>query len=182
MSNGQERPSVWKSEDWWACFLGWFILLVAIIGLREVEAGKWAVSILPKGPKLASNWTSIAASLPQGAAGWGSTLGIFVFLLVITMIGGAFMKFDFKRYIPGFLIIFILSIISMIISKQKFINYWGLEYVIFALVFGLIISNIFTVPAVLKAAGKTEYFIKIGLVCMGAGIVFSDVVRGGLFR
>ena len=179
MSNGQERPSVWKSEDWWACFLGWFILLVAIIGLREVEAGKWAVSILPKGPKLASNWTSIAASLPQGAAGWGSTLGIFVFLLVITMIGGAFMKFDFKRYIPGFLIIFILSIISMIISKQKFINYWGLEYVIFALAFGLIISNIFTVPAVLKAAGKTEYFIKIGLVCMGAGIVFSDVLRGG---
>jgi uncharacterized integral membrane protein (TIGR00698 family) len=179
MSNGQERPSVLKSEDWWACFLGWFILLVAIIGLREVEAGKWAVGLLPKGPKLASNWTSIAASLPQGAAGWGSTLGIFVFLLVLTMIGGAFMKFDFKRYIPGFLIIFILSIVSIIISKQAFINKWGFEYVIFALIFGLIISNLFTVPAVLKAAGKTEYFIKIGLVCMGAGIVFSDVVRGG---
>ena len=179
MSNGQERPSVLKSEDWWACFLGWFILVVAIIGLREVEAGKWAVGILPSGPKLANNWTSIAASLPQGAAGWGSTLGIFIFLLVLTMIGGAFMKFDFKRYIPGFLAIFILSIISIIISRQKSINYWGLEYVIFALIFGLIISNIFRVPAILKAAGKTEYFIKIGLVCMGAGIVFSDVVRGG---
>jgi uncharacterized membrane protein YadS len=43
----------------------------------------------------------------------------------------------------------------------------------------LVISNIFKVPEILKAAGKTEYFIKIGLVCMGAGIVFSDVVRGG---
>jgi uncharacterized integral membrane protein (TIGR00698 family) len=179
MSNGQERPSVFKSEDWWSCFLGWFILLVAIIGLREVEAGKWAVGLLPSGPKLAKDWTSLGAALPQGAAGWGSTLAIFVFMLVLTMIGGAFMKFDFKRYIPGFLVIFILSLVSIIISRQAFINKWGFEYVIFALIFGLIISNIFTVPAILKEAGKTEYFIKIGLVCMGAGILFSDVIRGG---
>jgi uncharacterized integral membrane protein (TIGR00698 family) len=179
MSNGQGRPPVLQSEDWWACFLGWFILLVAIIGLREVEAGKWAVGLLPAGPKLAKGWTSVAASLPQGAAGWGSTLAIFIFMLVITMIGGAFMKFDFKRYIPGFLVIFILALVSIILSRQAFFAKWGIEYVIFALVFGLIISNIFTVPAILKAAGKTEYFIKIGLVCMGAGILFSDVLRGG---
>jgi len=179
MSNGNQRPPVWQSEDWWACFLGWFILLVALIGLREVEAGKWLVGILPSGPKLAKDWTSVAAALPQGAAGWGATLAIFLFLLILTMIGGFFMKFDFKRYIPGFIVIFLLSLISIILSRQQFINKWGFEYVIFALIFGLIISNIFTVPEILKAAGKTEYFIKIGLVCMGAGIVFSDVVRGG---
>jgi uncharacterized integral membrane protein (TIGR00698 family) len=179
MSNGNQRPPVWQSEDWWACFLGWFILLVAIIGLREVEAGKWAVGLLPSGPKLAKGWTSVAAALPQGAAGWGSTLAVFIFMLVLTMIGGAFMKYDFKRYIPGFLVIFVLTLVSIIISRQAFINKWGLEYVIFALIFGLIISNIFKVPQILKAAGQTEYFIKIGLVCMGAGIVFSDVLRGG---
>jgi uncharacterized integral membrane protein (TIGR00698 family) len=179
MSNGNQRPPVIQSEDWWACFLGWFILLVAIIGLREVEAGKWAVGLLPSGPKLAKGWTSIAASLPQGASGWGSTLAIFVFMLVLTMIGGAFMKFDLKRYIPGFLVIFILALISIILSRQAFFNKWGIEYVIFALVFGLIISNIFKVPQILRAAGQTEYFIKIGLVCMGAGILFSDVLRGG---
>ena len=179
MSNGNQRPPVWQSEDWWACFLGWFILLVAIIGLREVEAGKWVVGLLPSGPKLAKNWTSLAAALPQGAAGWGSTLAIFLFILVLTSIGGIFMKFDFKRYIPGFLVIFILSLVSIIISRQQFINKWGFEYVIFALIFGLVISNIFKVPQILKAAGMTEYFIKIGLVCMGAGILFSDVLRGG---
>jgi len=179
MSNGTQRPPILQSEDWWACFLGWFILLVAIVGLREVEAGKWAVAFLPSGPKLAKNWTSLAAALPQGAAGWGATLGLFLFILILTMVGGFFMKFDFKRYIPGFIVIFLLSLISIIISRQQFINKWGFEYVIFALIFGLVISNIFTVPAILKAAGMTEYFIKIGLVCMGAGIVFSDVLRGG---
>jgi uncharacterized integral membrane protein (TIGR00698 family) len=179
MSNGTQRPPILQSEDWWACFLGWFILLVAIVGLREVEAGKWAVAFLPSGPKLAKDWTSLAAALPQGAAGWGATLGLFLFILILTMVGGFFMKFDFKRYIPGFIVIFLLSLISIIISRQQFVNKWGFEYVIFALIFGLIISNVFTVPAILKAAGMTEYFIKIGLVCMGAGIVFSDVLRGG---
>ena len=67
----------------------------------------------------------------------------------------------------------------MVISKEAFIHKWGLEYVIFALLIGLIISNVFGVPEVLKAAGQTEFFVKIGLVCMGATIMFSVVVKAG---
>ena len=52
MSNGASQKPVWQSEDWWACFLGWFILLVAMIGLKEIEAGKWVVQLLPEGPKI----------------------------------------------------------------------------------------------------------------------------------
>ena len=178
MSNGNERPPVWLSEDWWACFLGWFILLLAIVGLKEVEAGKWAVGLLPAGPKIAK-WTSLGAAFPKGIATLWSTIGLFVFMAVLTMIGGAFMKLDLKRYIPGFLVIFFLAFVSMVLSKQAFLAKWGIEYVIFALIFGLIIGNFFKVPQILRAAGQTEYFIKIGLVCMGAGILFSDVLRGG---
>ena len=34
MSNKTLQQPVWQSEDWWACFLGWFILVAAggIIG------------------------------------------------------------------------------------------------------------------------------------------------------
>ena len=179
MSNGSQRPPVLQSEDWWACFLGWFILVVAIVALREVEAGKWAVGFIPAGPKLAKDWTTLAAAFPRGMTALVSSFSIFLFMLILTMIGGYFMKFDLKRYIPGFVIIFLLALLSMIISRQAFFNKWGIEYVIFALVFGLIISNLFEVPEILKAAGKTEYFIKIGLVCMGADILFGDVIRGG---
>ena len=142
MGNGQDRTPVLRSEDWWACFLGWFIIVLAIIGLHEVAAGKWAVSsILPAGPKF-GKWTSLAGIFPKG---FGTSLGqagiLFVFMAVITSIGGIFMKFDLKRYIPGFLVIFVLALISMIISKQAFFSKWGIEYVIFALIFGLIIGN-----------------------------------------
>jgi uncharacterized integral membrane protein (TIGR00698 family) len=180
MSNGERTPVI-RSEDWWACFLGWFILLLAIIGLHEVAEGKFAISsIFPTGPKIGKNWTTLAAAFPKG---FGTALGQmvvqFIFLAVLTMIGGAFMKLDLKRYIPGFLIIYILAVIAQVVAKQQFLNKWGISYVIFALAFGLIISNILKVPKFLKEGGQTEYFIKIGLVCMGANILFIDIIRGG---
>ena len=46
------------------------------------------------------------------------------------------MKFDLKRYIPGFILIFAITFISMVISKQAFINKWGISYVLFALAIG----------------------------------------------
>ena len=51
MANGNDRTPALQNEDWWACFIGWFILLIAIIGVHEVAAGKWAVSILPAAPR-----------------------------------------------------------------------------------------------------------------------------------
>ncbi|MDP7417429.1 MAG: putative sulfate exporter family transporter [Desulfobacterales bacterium] len=154
MSNGNKRPSAFQNEDWWACFIGWFILLLALIG--------W----LPSPPKIAT-WTSLGAAFPKGASTLGTTIGLCITMGVLTFIGGIFMKYDLKRYIPGFIVIFAITFIAMVISKQAFIKKWGISYVLFALIFGLIISNFFKVPKILKAAGQTEFFIKIGLVCMG---------------
>lgn len=179
MGNGDDRTPMLQNEDWWGCFVGWFILVIAMIGLHEVKTGKFAVQYLPAGPKL-GKWTSLADAFPKGIDTLWAAIALFVFLAVLTAIGGIFMKYDLKKYVPGFLVIFVLALISMVIGKQAFMAKWGISYVLFALCFGLIISNIFSVPDFMKAAGQTEFFIKIGLVCMGAGIFFSDVLRGGL--
>jgi len=158
--------NLWKNEDWWACWIGWFILVLAIYG------------VLPHPPKIGT-WASLVAAFPKGWSTLGTTVVLFIFSCVLTFIGGIFMKFDLKRYIPGFAVIFTISFISMVISKQAFMKKWGISYVLLALVIGLIISNIFKVPKFLKAAGYTEFFVKIGLVCMGATIMFSVVLKAG---
>ena len=168
MSNGKDRTPVLQNEDWWACFIGWFILLLALWG------------VLPGTPKIAT-WTSLTAAFPKGWSTLGTTIVLCIAMGVLTFIGGIFMKYDLKNYIPGFVVIFAIAFISMVISKQSFINKWGISYVLFALAIGLIISNIFKVPKILKAAGQTEFFIKIGLVCMGATIMFSVVLKAGVF-
>ena len=168
MSNGNDRTPVLQNEDWWACFIGWLILLLALWG------------VLPHTPKIGT-WTSLAQAFPKGWSTLGTSIVLCIAMGVLTLIGGVFMKFDLKRYVPGFFILFVLTFISMVISKQAFIKKWGISYVLFALAFGLIISNVFKVPKILKAAGQTEFFIKIGLVCMGATIMFSVVLKAGAF-
>lgn len=170
MSNEKRRidwSSLWQKEDWWACWIGWLILLMAIIG--------W----MPHAPKIAT-WTSLGQAFPKGLSTLWATIALFITMAVLTWIGPAFMKRDVKRYIPGFLVIFILSFIAMVIAKQTTIKYWGIPYVLWGLAFGLIISNFFRVPSWLKASVMTEYFVKIGLVCMGATIMFSVVIRAGV--
>jgi uncharacterized integral membrane protein (TIGR00698 family) len=56
---------------------------------------------------------------------------------------------------------------------------WGIEYVIFALLLGLLISNTVGVPAWLRPAVQTEFFIKTGLVILGASLLFMEVLQAG---
>jgi uncharacterized integral membrane protein (TIGR00698 family) len=163
---GIDWSSLWRKEDWWACWVGWFILLLAIAGM------------LPKAPSIGT-WTTLSKAFPQGWGTIGPLISLFVITAILTMIGAAVMKRDVKRYIPGFLVIFIIAFIAMVIAGQKGIKYYGFEYVLWALFIGLLISNIFGVPAWLKPATMTEFFIKIGLVVMGATINFVVVIKAG---
>jgi uncharacterized integral membrane protein (TIGR00698 family) len=85
-----------------------------------------------------------------------------------------------KKYIAGFLLIFILAILSLTIAGNKTINYYGIEYVVFALVIGLLIGNLTTLPGWLKEAARSEFFIKTGLIILGTSILFTDIVKAGL--
>ena len=128
-------------------------------------------------PRVAKWTTDPFVALVSGTIGLVIMVGLV--LLVITLIVIAVMKENVKAYIAGFPVIFILCFLAMWLAPQASLNAWGLEHVLWALVFGLIVSNIFGVPAWLKAAAKTELFIKIGLVLLGAEILFHTIMKAG---
>jgi uncharacterized integral membrane protein (TIGR00698 family) len=84
------------------------------------------------------------------------------------------------RFAAGFAVLFLLVVISLIIAGNKTVSYYGLEYVVFALLFGLIPGNLITVPAWLKTAVRSEFYIKTGLVILGTTILSSDLIKAGL--
>lgn len=57
----------------------------------------------------------------------------------------------------------------------------GLESVFFSVIFGLAVSNFFRVPAWLKPAIQSEFYIKIGIVCLGATILFGEILHSGVY-
>jgi len=162
-----DLSSLWKKEDWWAVWLGFFIL--ALASLRIVswipKMSKWTLN-----PNIAFPLSNIPYFILLGFA-----------LLLLTSLPTLAMKEKIKGYWIGFPLVFLLAFLALLLSNQKTIKEWGLEYVLWALILGLVISNTVGTPKWLKPAVKTELFIKIGLVLLGAEILFNAILSAGAF-
>ena len=107
-------------------------------------------------------------------------IGIFfVIAFVILCIGNLLLKRPMKGVLLSFIVIFAIAVLAQWIAKIEAVKYYGFEAVFFSVIFGLIIRNVFHVPDWLKPAIQGEFFIKIGVVCLGATILFSDVMKSG---
>jgi len=109
--------------------------------------------------------------------GWSLLIGLGY--LVLAAIGNAVMGRPVGAFLVGFPVVYVLAWLSMFIAGNFTVTYWGLEFVLWALALGLIISNIVGVPDWLKEAIRTEYYIKTGLVILGAGILFFEILQAG---
>jgi uncharacterized integral membrane protein (TIGR00698 family) len=101
--------------------------------------------------------------------------------LVVSCIGIGLMGGSVGAYAVGFPVVYVLAWLSQLIAGNFSVSYWGLEFVLWALFLGLFISNVLGVPAFLKEAVRTEYYIKTGLVILGAGILFGEILQAGAY-
>ncbi|RYZ53070.1 MAG: putative sulfate exporter family transporter, partial [Chitinophagaceae bacterium] len=106
--------------------------------------------------------------------------GIGVVLAMLVGIAARAMGGSLKRFLSGFAVIYAFGIFSFLLAGNKTINYYGIEYVIFALLFGLLLNNLFSLPAWLKEAARSEFFIKTGLVILGSSVLFTDILKAGV--
>src|SRR6266511_913913 len=109
-----------------------------------------------------------------------NAIKIGIAFLILSAIGVVLMGGNVVNYTIGFPVVYVLAWLSHVIAGNATMNYWGLEYVIFSLIIGLFIGNVVGVPQWLMEAIKTEYYIKTGLVILGAGILFFEVVQAGV--
>src|SRR5262245_56595511 len=65
-----------------------------------------------------------------------------------------------RRYFAGVIVILILALVSLTIAGNKWIAGYGIEYVVFGLIIGLLLSNFNLAPSWLKEAARSEFFIK----------------------
>jgi hypothetical protein len=114
-----------------------------------------------------------------GAENLWSAITIGIVFLIVSAIGVMLMGGNVGKYLIGFPVIYVLAWLSHVIAGNASVNYWGLEYVIFALLIGLFVGNFVGVPSWLMEAVKTEYYIKTGLVILGAGILFFEILQAG---
>jgi hypothetical protein len=142
------------SEDGWAVLIGGLLIAVVL-----------AVALSSTGLKFTTpvyQWADADDLFTKVLIGSNLLLiaGIglvFAFLssLAIWLSGG-----NIKKYITGFGLIYVLAIISLVIAGSKTVSYYGIEYVVFALIIGLLISNLTVLPAWIKEAARSEFLLK----------------------
>jgi uncharacterized membrane protein YadS len=109
----------------------------------------------------------------------GTSAVIGLAYLLVSAIGVALLGGNVVRYAIGFPVVYALAWFSQVVAGNSTVSYWGLEYVIFALVIGLFISNVIGLPGWLRETVRTEFFIKTGLVILGSSILFLEIVQAG---
>lgn len=155
-----KTPARLLTEDWIIVFTGAILLLFSLIFPH----------LMPTLPK----------SLVSGPD-WLSALGMFIFLLILTGIDFLLLKRRLQGLTLSLLGIFLLSLGAQVTANLPLFKEWGIESVFFSVLFGLLISNLFRVPEWLRPAIQSEFYIKIGIVCLGATILFGEVLKSGAF-
>ena len=149
------------TEDWVTAFLSVPLLALAILS-----------PLLPGGgPKIPETLVTLEAWLNIGA--------FFLIALVLLFVGNKLLGRPMRGLLVSCIVIFAIAVLAQWVAKLEAVKFYGFEAVFFSVLFGLIVRNLFKVPEWLKPAIQGEFFIKIGVVCLGATVLFSDVMKSG---
>ena len=100
-------------------------------------------------------------------------------LAALTAIALKIMGEDAGKYLKAFPAVFLLAVLAFLIGNQTTLAHYGFNDVIWALVLGMLMSNLWKKPEWIVPALRTELFIKTGLVLLGAEILFTRVLTLG---
>lgn len=155
------------SEDWTVVILGFSIILLAVFG------------VLLSAPSF--GWSN-ATELSEKVLSIGNLQKILVQLVAVVVVavaGALLLGKSVKPFVIGLPIVYFLTILALIITGNSKMKELNLEAVIFSLLIGLLIGNTIKLPEWLKASLSTEVFVKIGLILLGTGVIFSDILKAG---
>jgi uncharacterized membrane protein YadS len=170
----------WKElylkEDWWAVWLGFALMVLSILLFQAGSSNILkALAINPGGLK----WTSFGQLAGHFAQNAHLYLYQFVFWLVLFGATTAIMGAKLKEFVPAFIFLYVGSIIMFAIAGWANAAQFNLEAPLVALILGLIIANVFRLPAWMDSAFRVEYFIKTGIVLLGATFPITLVLTAG---
>ncbi len=157
----------WNNEDWLA-------VLAAVPLVAAVLYG-WKIML----PVFAWSGAGDVAGLFSGANLQAMGVTSLVLIIFAAVVLAASLGRTALSFLCGAVVVFALAWLAQAIAAHSQVKALGLEYVVFALGLGLLWSHLLPTPAWLMSAVRTEFFIKIGIVILGAGMLFSDLVKAG---
>lgn len=166
----QRRP--FGTEDWWAVIIGLLAIVVAYALFASGGSIKW----LAVAPAKWATGTQLGADLAAHANGY---VALFIAFAAVFSVAIAALGLPVAQFVPGFLVVFVVSGAIFIAGAWAQASTYNLEPPLIALALGLVISNLFRLPAWLTPALRVEFYIKVGIVLLGATLPLTLIVWAG---
>lgn len=163
---------LWLKEDWWAVWIGLALVLVAYALFASGSSIEWIAAA----PKKWATFDQLSADLAAKSVRYLAQCALF---LTVFVVGGAVLGHKPRQFIPAFLLVYVLSLLLNIAGAWEKASFYTLEPPLLALLLGLIISNLIGLPRWMDAGFRVEFYVKTGIVLLGAGLPFTLILWAG---
>jgi uncharacterized membrane protein YadS len=175
-SGALARRSPWselfRKEDWWAIWIGLGLIAVAVALFAAGSSIKW-IAVAPQ------KWSHLSDVAGQLKAHGAQYAALFVLWAVAFGIGAAALGIGITRFLPAFLLVYLAAGVLYFLGQWDQAAHYNLEPPLVALGLGLLVSNTLGVPRWLNPGLRVEFYIKTGIVLLGAGLPLTLIAWAG---
>jgi len=173
---GVRGSSGWRDllqkEDWWAVWLGVGLTLAGVWLFLHGSSIKW-LAVTPK------KWAHVTEALADLRTNSGRYAALFALWALLFGAGARALGWPLRRFLPSFVLLFILAVLIFTLGQWNQADHYNLEPPLVALLLGLLISNTNLLPRWMDAGFRVEYYVKTGIVLLGATLPFTLIVWAG---
>lgn len=137
-------------------------------GLREaaLRLDREVFSLAGAFPKDLWKFSNLVPSLLQGTL-----------FLVLAGGGVVLMKGRPVRFLGGFVTLYVLGWLAQVLGGNLGGRPWGLNPLLTALLVGLLVGNTFPLPSWIREAMRSDYYLRTGLVLLGADLAIPRPIE-----
>ena len=172
----QTAPSAWREliskEDWWAIWIGLGLVIAAVIAFTQGVSFKW-IAVAPQ------KWSTLADVGTQLQTNGLRYVALFALWAVLFGVAVKTMGLKLGEFLGAFFVVFAVSTVIYFVGAWDQSSKYNLEPPLVALVLGLLVSNIAGIPNWLRSGLRVEFYIKTGIVLLGAQLPFTLIIWAG---
>ncbi|TCG07999.1 hypothetical protein BZM27_15130, partial [Paraburkholderia steynii] len=163
---------LFSTEDWWAVWVGLLVIVVAWALFASGSSIKWLATAPAK-------WTDPGAAGQDLIKHLPNYIALFVVFAALFGVSLGVLKQRIAHFLASFAILFAVSVLIFEVGAWANASKYNLEPPLVALALGLLISNVFRLPEWFSAGLRVEFYIKVGIVLLGATLPFTLLVWAG---
>jgi uncharacterized membrane protein YadS len=171
--NRRGWAALWTVEDWWSIWIGLGLVVAAVLFYRGGVSLQWLAVTPP------AKWRTLDMLAKHVASAWPRYLALFALWAVLFGAGARALGLGFREFVTSFAALFVVSIVIYGLGQWEQAARYNLEPPLVALALGLLISNTVGVPQWLRPGLRVEFYVKTGIVLLGAGVPLALILWAG---